>query len=105
MHIGVEQNQIFVKDILKIAPITKLYMHKINQDKFATLLFNEDTKKQNHAVKQLFFLNITMWAGVPSEPLCLHTQSLATAQQADLRHPLSSFIFPDFILISIFFQI
>eukprot|EP01023_Acetabularia_acetabulum_P011718 TRINITY_DN15456_c0_g1_i10.p3 TRINITY_DN15456_c0_g1~~TRINITY_DN15456_c0_g1_i10.p3 ORF type:complete len:135 (+),score=4.58 TRINITY_DN15456_c0_g1_i10:583-987(+) len=24
-------------------------------------------------------LNITMWAGVPSEPLCLHTQSLATA--------------------------
>eukprot|EP01023_Acetabularia_acetabulum_P025391 TRINITY_DN2430_c0_g1_i12.p4 TRINITY_DN2430_c0_g1~~TRINITY_DN2430_c0_g1_i12.p4 ORF type:complete len:101 (+),score=2.84 TRINITY_DN2430_c0_g1_i12:268-570(+) len=26
------------------------------------------------------FLNITMWAGVPSEPLCLHTQSLATAQ-------------------------
>eukprot|EP01023_Acetabularia_acetabulum_P032912 TRINITY_DN30763_c0_g1_i3.p2 TRINITY_DN30763_c0_g1~~TRINITY_DN30763_c0_g1_i3.p2 ORF type:complete len:101 (-),score=5.24 TRINITY_DN30763_c0_g1_i3:142-444(-) len=22
-----------------------------------------------------------MWAGVPSEPLCLHTQSLATAQQ------------------------
>eukprot|EP01023_Acetabularia_acetabulum_P007893 TRINITY_DN13450_c1_g2_i4.p2 TRINITY_DN13450_c1_g2~~TRINITY_DN13450_c1_g2_i4.p2 ORF type:complete len:104 (-),score=3.91 TRINITY_DN13450_c1_g2_i4:20-331(-) len=26
-----------------------------------------------------FFLNITMWAGVPSEPLCLHTQSLATA--------------------------
>eukprot|EP01023_Acetabularia_acetabulum_P056798 TRINITY_DN6593_c1_g3_i3.p2 TRINITY_DN6593_c1_g3~~TRINITY_DN6593_c1_g3_i3.p2 ORF type:complete len:242 (-),score=22.66 TRINITY_DN6593_c1_g3_i3:630-1277(-) len=28
-----------------------------------------------------FFLNITMWAGVPSEPLCLHTQSLATAQQ------------------------
>eukprot|EP01023_Acetabularia_acetabulum_P039443 TRINITY_DN3796_c0_g1_i9.p1 TRINITY_DN3796_c0_g1~~TRINITY_DN3796_c0_g1_i9.p1 ORF type:complete len:326 (-),score=-24.54 TRINITY_DN3796_c0_g1_i9:231-1088(-) len=25
-------------------------------------------------------LNITMWAGVPSEPLCLHTQSLATAQ-------------------------
>eukprot|EP01023_Acetabularia_acetabulum_P062898 TRINITY_DN7821_c0_g1_i6.p1 TRINITY_DN7821_c0_g1~~TRINITY_DN7821_c0_g1_i6.p1 ORF type:complete len:349 (+),score=-13.56 TRINITY_DN7821_c0_g1_i6:1070-2116(+) len=27
--------------------------------------------------------NITMWAGVPSEPLCLHTQSLATAQ----HHP------------------
>eukprot|EP01023_Acetabularia_acetabulum_P064148 TRINITY_DN8224_c0_g1_i1.p6 TRINITY_DN8224_c0_g1~~TRINITY_DN8224_c0_g1_i1.p6 ORF type:complete len:129 (+),score=10.02 TRINITY_DN8224_c0_g1_i1:586-972(+) len=27
------------------------------------------------------FLNITMWAGVPSEPLCLHTQSLATAQK------------------------
>eukprot|EP01023_Acetabularia_acetabulum_P053830 TRINITY_DN6040_c0_g1_i5.p3 TRINITY_DN6040_c0_g1~~TRINITY_DN6040_c0_g1_i5.p3 ORF type:complete len:185 (-),score=39.81 TRINITY_DN6040_c0_g1_i5:68-622(-) len=27
------------------------------------------------------FLNITMWAGVPSEPLCLHTQSLATAQE------------------------
>eukprot|EP01023_Acetabularia_acetabulum_P065664 TRINITY_DN8724_c0_g1_i3.p1 TRINITY_DN8724_c0_g1~~TRINITY_DN8724_c0_g1_i3.p1 ORF type:complete len:132 (+),score=6.31 TRINITY_DN8724_c0_g1_i3:288-683(+) len=37
-------------------------------------------------------LNITMWAGVPSEPLCLHTQSLATAQQffhQDLTLPSS----------------
>eukprot|EP01023_Acetabularia_acetabulum_P014282 TRINITY_DN1699_c2_g3_i4.p2 TRINITY_DN1699_c2_g3~~TRINITY_DN1699_c2_g3_i4.p2 ORF type:complete len:213 (+),score=-1.51 TRINITY_DN1699_c2_g3_i4:403-1041(+) len=31
-----------------------------------------------------FFLNITMWAGVPSEPLCLHTQSLATAQNFEI---------------------
>eukprot|EP01023_Acetabularia_acetabulum_P028430 TRINITY_DN2685_c0_g1_i4.p3 TRINITY_DN2685_c0_g1~~TRINITY_DN2685_c0_g1_i4.p3 ORF type:complete len:110 (+),score=1.15 TRINITY_DN2685_c0_g1_i4:2-331(+) len=33
-----------------------------------------------------FFLNITMWAGVPSEPLCLHTQSLATAQAKNLKY-------------------
>eukprot|EP01023_Acetabularia_acetabulum_P013263 TRINITY_DN16353_c0_g1_i7.p2 TRINITY_DN16353_c0_g1~~TRINITY_DN16353_c0_g1_i7.p2 ORF type:complete len:125 (-),score=21.04 TRINITY_DN16353_c0_g1_i7:31-405(-) len=29
---------------------------------------------------QLLIGNQKMWAGVPSEPLCLHTQSLATAQ-------------------------
>eukprot|EP01023_Acetabularia_acetabulum_P046702 TRINITY_DN4846_c0_g1_i4.p1 TRINITY_DN4846_c0_g1~~TRINITY_DN4846_c0_g1_i4.p1 ORF type:complete len:270 (-),score=-8.65 TRINITY_DN4846_c0_g1_i4:512-1267(-) len=36
--------------------------------------------------KFFFFLNITMWAGVPSEPLCLHTQSLATAQNKLKQH-------------------
>eukprot|EP01023_Acetabularia_acetabulum_P028138 TRINITY_DN2660_c0_g1_i7.p1 TRINITY_DN2660_c0_g1~~TRINITY_DN2660_c0_g1_i7.p1 ORF type:complete len:168 (+),score=6.02 TRINITY_DN2660_c0_g1_i7:763-1266(+) len=29
-----------------------------------------------------------MWAGVPSEPLCLHTQSLATAQLSNI-HPIN----------------
>eukprot|EP01023_Acetabularia_acetabulum_P054294 TRINITY_DN6111_c0_g1_i3.p3 TRINITY_DN6111_c0_g1~~TRINITY_DN6111_c0_g1_i3.p3 ORF type:complete len:124 (-),score=3.72 TRINITY_DN6111_c0_g1_i3:42-413(-) len=29
-----------------------------------------------------------MWAGVPSEPLCLHTQSLATAHTKSQQHIL-----------------
>eukprot|EP01023_Acetabularia_acetabulum_P042747 TRINITY_DN42607_c0_g1_i1.p1 TRINITY_DN42607_c0_g1~~TRINITY_DN42607_c0_g1_i1.p1 ORF type:complete len:200 (+),score=8.38 TRINITY_DN42607_c0_g1_i1:164-763(+) len=35
-------------------------------------------------------LNITMWAGVPSEPLCLHTQSLATAHKKRGKSPQMS---------------
>eukprot|EP01023_Acetabularia_acetabulum_P038061 TRINITY_DN36368_c0_g1_i1.p1 TRINITY_DN36368_c0_g1~~TRINITY_DN36368_c0_g1_i1.p1 ORF type:complete len:171 (-),score=4.97 TRINITY_DN36368_c0_g1_i1:298-810(-) len=44
------------------------------------MLFKQNLFTRNILQQIQFFLNITMWAGVPSEPLCLHTQSLATAQ-------------------------
>eukprot|EP01023_Acetabularia_acetabulum_P003376 TRINITY_DN11416_c0_g2_i3.p2 TRINITY_DN11416_c0_g2~~TRINITY_DN11416_c0_g2_i3.p2 ORF type:complete len:119 (-),score=10.46 TRINITY_DN11416_c0_g2_i3:9-365(-) len=33
-----------------------------------------------------------MWAGVPSEPLCLHTQSLATAHCTVIDHKFFNFL-------------
>eukprot|EP01023_Acetabularia_acetabulum_P057478 TRINITY_DN6705_c0_g2_i1.p5 TRINITY_DN6705_c0_g2~~TRINITY_DN6705_c0_g2_i1.p5 ORF type:complete len:138 (+),score=0.39 TRINITY_DN6705_c0_g2_i1:983-1396(+) len=51
------------------------------------------SKNKNVLPNIFFFLNITMWAGVPSEPLCLHTQSLATAHQQQKNRVLKMLLF------------
>eukprot|EP01023_Acetabularia_acetabulum_P049374 TRINITY_DN5268_c0_g1_i7.p1 TRINITY_DN5268_c0_g1~~TRINITY_DN5268_c0_g1_i7.p1 ORF type:complete len:214 (+),score=-16.22 TRINITY_DN5268_c0_g1_i7:429-1070(+) len=107
-NIQIEIGIYYLKQLVSIIEkiISQKYRNRMNYKKIQLKLFNQlqqqskqtsRAKKQTNINKQIdiylfqqyiffffFFLNITMWAGVPSEPLCLHTQSLATAQ--NLQH-------------------